>query len=364
MRIGIIAHLKHPIVAPFAGGLEVFTHEITQRLVSRGHDVILFASSSSDENLPVDPILSDDHYDQQTGMRIKKRDLPSEYIAEHHAYFGLMSKIDDYNLDIIFNNSLHYIPVTMANLLKTPMLTVLHTPPFYELQLAIKAEQKHPVIHYVTVSAQSAANWSKIVSSCDVIENGIDLDQWKAYDAADEEKYAVWFGRVHPDKGLHLAIQAAKLAGIPLKIAGGIADQKYFKEKVAGLLDESITLLGLQDQKSLNALIGGASVCIVSPCWQEPFGLVVAEALSCGTPVAGFKMGALPEIIAEGTGILVDYPKVNDLARAIKDAMKLDRKEVSDYARQRFDIEKMIDKYEEILTEVAYGKIKKNLVDI
>ncbi|MCX2430268.1 glycosyltransferase [Pedobacter sp. GR22-10] len=364
MRIGIIAHLKHPIIAPFAGGLEVFTHEITRRLVSRGHDVILFASSSSDENLPVDPILSDEHYDQQTGMRIKKRDLPSEYIAEHHAYFGLMSKIDDYNLDIIFNNSLHYIPITMANLLNTPMLTVLHTPPFYELQLAIKAEQKNPVIQYVTVSKQSAANWSNIVSSCEVIENGIDLDQWKVYAEASEEKYAVWFGRIHPDKGLHLAIQAAKLAGIPLKIAGGIADQKYFKEKVAILLDESTTLLGLQDQKSLNALIGGASVCIVSPCWQEPFGLVVAEALSCGTPVAGFKMGALSEIIATGTGILVDYPAVDDLATAIQDAMKLDRKTVSNYARQRFDIEKMVEKYEDMLAAVAEGKIKKNLVAI
>lgn len=364
MRIGIIAHLKHPIVAPFAGGLEVFTHEITRRLVSRGHDVILFASSSSDENLPVDPILSDEDYDDKTGVRIKRRDLPSEYIAEHHAYFGLMSRIDDYHLDIIFNNSLHYIPITMANVVTTPMLTVLHTPPFYELQLAIKAERRNPVIQYVTVSKQSAANWSDIMSDCDVIENGIDLDLWKSYEKANEEPYAIWFGRIHPDKGLHLAIQAAKIAGIKLKVAGAIADQRYFKEKVSGLVDENVALLGIQDQKSLNALIGGASVCIVSPCWQEPFGLVVAEALSCGTPVAGFKMGALPEIVAEGTGILVDYPEVENLATAIKSAMQLDRTFVSNYARSRFDIEKMMDNYEEMLAEVAQQKNKQKVLEV
>ncbi|NTE04609.1 glycosyltransferase family 4 protein [Agrobacterium tumefaciens] len=364
MRIGIISHLKHPIVAPFDGGLEVFTHEITRRLVSRGHDVILFASSSSDENLPVDPILSDEDYDEKTGMRIKRRDLPSEYIAEHHAYFGLMSRIDDYKLDIIFNNSLHYIPITMANVVTTPMLTVLHTPPFYELQMAIRAEQRNPVIQYVTVSQQSAANWSDVMSDCEVIENGIDLDLWKSYGKANDQHYAIWFGRIHPDKGLHLAIQAAKIARIPLKVAGAIADQRYFKEKVSDLLDENVELLGIQDQKSLNSLIGGASVCIVSPCWQEPFGLVVAEALSCGTPVAGFKMGALPEIVAEGTGILVDYPEVEDLAKAIKNAMELDRNFVSSYARGRFDIEKMIDSYEKMLAEVAQQKNKEKVSEV
>jgi len=364
MRIGIIAHLKHPISAPFAGGLEVFTHEITRRLVARGHDVILFASSSSDENLPVDPILSDEGYDHKTGMRIKLRDLPSEYIAEHHAYFGLMSKIDDYNFDIIFNNSLHYIPITMANTLSTPMLTVLHTPPFYELKLAIQAERKNPVIRYVTVSKQSAVNWEEIVPNCEVIENGIDLIQWKSETNIKEKSYAVWFGRIHPDKGLHLAIQASKIAGISLKVAGGIADQRYFKEKVSGLIDENVELLGLQDQKSLNKLICNASVCIVSPCWQEPFGLVVAEALSCGTPVAGFKMGALPEIVAEGTGILVDYPNVEDLADAIKGCLEIDRKVVSDYARGRFDIEKMMDKYEEMIAETAQSKIQPDVLKI
>ncbi|WP_231426136.1 glycosyltransferase family 4 protein [Pedobacter sp. Leaf250] len=359
MKIGIIAHLKHPIVAPFAGGLEVFTHQITKLLTQRGHEVILFASSNSDSNLPVHAILSDDHYESSTGMRIKRKDLPSEYIAEHHAYFNLMNSIDQYDLDIIFNNSLHYIPITIANIVKTPMLTVLHTPPFYELALAIKAERQNPTINYVTVSKQSAINWQDLIAHCPVISNGIEMDSWTAYPNSSEESYAAWFGRIHPDKGLHLAIEACKKAGIKLKIAGGIADKRYYDQMIAPLLDESTEILGLQNQQELNQLIGGAKVCLVTPCWQEPFGLVVAEAMACGTPIAGFKMGALPELINEDCGILVDFPNTSDLAAAIHSAIKLDRLKVIT-AAAKFDIHRMIESYEQMLEKLATNKsIKK-----
>ncbi|WP_442591818.1 glycosyltransferase family 4 protein [Pedobacter sp. AW31-3R] len=353
MRIGIIAHLKHPIIAPFAGGLEVFTHQITKAFVERGHEVYLFASSSSDSLLPVISILSDQDYDSHTGIRMKRRDLPSEYIAEHHAYFRLMKEIDSYNLDVIFNNSLHYIPITMANVLKTPMLTALHTPPFYELGLAIRAERSSPKVNYVTISAQSAINWEDYIPNCQVIPNGISLQKWETYVEPSVEKYAVWFGRIHPDKGLHLAIEAATLAGIKLKVAGRVADQRYFEERITPLLNENVSLLGLQEQPQLNQLIGGARVCLVTPCWQEPFGLVLAEAMACGTPVAGFNMGALPELISKEVGVLVDYPDCQALAQAIDKAMKLDRKTIGNYAREKFDLNLMVEQYEQLLTTVA-----------
>lgn len=352
MKIGIIAHLKHPIKAPFAGGLEVFTHQITTLLARRGHEVILFASSRSDDTLPVHPILSDDDYDEVSGMRIKRKDLPSEYIAEHHAYFKLMSSIDDYGLDIIFNNALHYIPITMANTVKTPMLTVLHTPPFYELELAVKAERLNPVMNYVTVSRQSALNWSHLIENCPVIPNGISLDDWESLFISTDDSYAVWFGRIHPDKGLHLAIEASKKAGIQLKVAGRVADTAYYKNNVLPLLDENTEMLGLLDQKALNTLIAGAKVCLITPCWQEPFGLVVAETMACGTPIAGFKMGALPELIDEFSGILVDFPDTNALANAIGEAKNLDRDKVADAAR-KFDIGQMAERYEYMLEQLA-----------
>ncbi|MDN3586237.1 glycosyltransferase [Pedobacter aquatilis] len=354
MKIGIIAHLKHPIIAPFAGGLEVFTHQITSLLGSRGHQVTLFASSSSDSNLPLDPILSDDYYDKSSGLRIKRKDLPSEYIAEHHAYFELMMKLDSYGLDVVFNNSLHYIPITMASLIDTPMLTVLHTPPFYELSLAIKAERVNPVVNYATVSQFNAKNWSALIQDCEVIPNGIDLSEWSAIPhSTHQEPYAVWFGRIHPDKGLQYAINACKKAGIKLKIAGGIADQKYFKNEIEPLLHEKIELLGLLERKALQKLIANAQVCVVTPTWQEPFGLVIAEAMATGTPVAGFRMGALSELINPSCGILVDFADTDALAKAILEAQQLNRETIGRYASEQFDIETMITHYEHLLNVVA-----------
>ncbi len=349
MKIGIIAHLKHPVKQPFAGGLEVFTFEITRRLQQRGHDVILFASASSDKDLPLISILSDKYYDNKTGARQKVKDMSSEYVAEHHAYYRLMLTMDDYNFDIVFNNSLHYIPITMANMIQTPMVTVLHTPPFYELNLAIRAEQKQPCNNYYTVSNTNANSWKNALQECGVVYNGIDLSRWIFYCDTLQEDYVVWFGRIHPDKGLEYAIKAAKIANIPLKIAGGIGDKSYYLNKIEPLLNDHVQMLGLLSHNELNALIGKAKVCLVTPVWQEPFGLVVVEAMACGTPIAGFEMGALPEIINSKVGCLVPFGDVEELSKAILEAKKLNRKKVRQYCEDNFHIEKMIDQYEEIL---------------
>jgi glycosyltransferase involved in cell wall biosynthesis len=351
MRIGIISHLKHPIRSPFAGGLEAFTFDICQRLQARGHEVILFASSKSDPSLNVHSILSDAHYNDQTGYREKKPNLSSEYMAEHHAYMDLMQHIDTMGLDIIFNNSLHYVPITMAGLLHTPILTVLHTPPFFELKNAVQLAGLKGKMQYITVSARNAENWLPYTSNCTVIQNGIDLQNWD-YQAQAEEDYAIWFGRIHPDKGTHLAIKAARLAGIPIKIAGGIADEKYYKTQVEPLLGDGVEFLGRKNHEELNQLIGHARVSVITPVWEEPFGLVVAESLACGTPVAGFAIGALPALVPAETGILVAPNDYTALAEAIVQASHKSRSACRAHAEATFAIEKMVTAYEQAFDEV------------
>lgn len=352
MKIGIIAHLKYPISKPFMGGLEAFTYDICQRLLSRGHDVLLYACASSDPILNVKPILCEEDHAPITSSKFTSHQLSTEFIATHHAYVEMMQEIDNDNLDVIFNNSLNYVPVMMSSLVKAPMLTVLHTPPIFELKNAIRREQKSGNVSYVSVSESNAQNWKEYAPHCKVIQNGIDLEAWQYYPENSGE-YIMWFGRIHPDKGLHIAILAAKAAGKKMKIAGAISDQFYFEQRITPLLDDSIEMVGHCDHTQLNELIGNALLSLITPCWDEPFGLVVAESLACGTPVAGISRGALPDLLCANTGALIEGEDIEKLAACIETAANLNRDDCRKRAERYFNVEMMTDQYETALANIA-----------
>lgn len=360
MKIGVIAHLKYPISKPFMGGLEAFTYDICQRLLARGHDVLLYACAGSDPILNVRPILCEEDYQPITSSQFTSRQLSTEFISTHHAYVEMMQEIDRDELDIIFNNSLNYVPIMMSALVHAPMVTTLHTPPIFELKKAVRREQDYGRVKYVSVSTTNAENWRDYAPECEVIHNGIDLSAWRFYPENDGG-YIMWFGRIHPDKGLHLAIEAAKVAGKKMKIAGAIADRYYYESQILPRLDNSIELLGSCDHKKLNKLIGEAEVSLITPCWDEPFGLVVAESLACGTPVAGIAKGALPHLLDERTGALCSGNDVQQLADCITIAGKLNRAECRQRAEKLFDVEKMLDAYEALFEKVASRKTDLNI---
>ncbi|WP_231489792.1 glycosyltransferase family 4 protein [Pedobacter sp. Leaf170] len=350
MNIGIIAHLKHPIRKPYMGGLEAFTYEITKRLIMRGHDVTLYASELSDPSLNVKVILSDLDYDRETFSRFRSHEMSEDFISTHHAYLELMQDIDGNGHDIIFNNSLNYVPVTMSTILETPMITVLHTPPIFEMKRAMAHERKSGRIRYVSVSRSNAKAWQPYLNDCEVIWNGVDVTQWKFY-PEQRGDYVIWFGRIHPDKGTHLAIQAAKSAGVKIKVAGTIADSHYYHTYVEPLLSDNVEMLGNCTHEELNELIGNAKCSVITPCWEEPFGLVVAESLACGTPVAGIAKGALPYLIDDSCGSLTQSNDPEELALCIKKAITLNRIESRKRAEESLNIEGMIDAYEALLLD-------------
>ncbi|UFH51584.1 glycosyltransferase [Pseudomonas sp. KNUC1026] len=141
MRIGVLTHIKFPVRAPFAGGLEAFTHAVVQGLAQRGHEVTLFAHEDSDPALNLVPMQAPD--------RCRHPSLSSNYVAEHHAYFKVMATLDDHGFDVIFNNSLHYVPVTMASVLRTPMLTgAAHPAVLRDDHRACRARWPRPFRHY------------------------------------------------------------------------------------------------------------------------------------------------------------------------------------------------------------------------
>ncbi|WP_404478300.1 glycosyltransferase family 4 protein [Novosphingobium sp. BL-52-GroH] len=341
MRIGIIAHLKHPIAEPFAGGLEMHTHLLARALRNRGHAVTVFASSGSERSLGVEPICSETALDNVGTAEA----TDVAFFREHHAYLSLMNDLRHGDFDVIHNNSLHYLPVTLADSLPMPMVTTLHTPPFCWLESGIRlcsAENNA----FVAVSRSVAALWAHVARAEEVILNGIDLDKFAFHPRPDPGGYLVWYGRIVPEKGLHFAIEAAHRIGLPLRIAGPILDQDYYRSLIEPGLGTKAVHVGHLAHSELARLVGGARASLCTPLWDEPYGLVVAEALACGVPVAAFARGAIPEILDASCGVLATPDDVASLAAAGLAALDLDRRACRTRAELACDAVRMVDGYE------------------
>jgi glycosyltransferase involved in cell wall biosynthesis len=344
LRICLIASSRFPVREPFAGGLEAHTHSLARALVDRGHSVSLFAAPGSDNTLDVHelPLAA---FAQSDSARNDVAAHPDVWAQEHHAYLSLMldlAKTGVGRFDVVHNNSLHYLPVAMAEAVGLPVVTTLHTPPLSWLESAIRFAPTSAV--FAAVSEHTARAWQDTVATT-VVLNGIDTTRWAAGPGGGG---AIWFGRIVPEKAPHLAMRAAKLAGIPLELAGPALDRCYFDEAIAPLLDDSITYRGHLAHSDLIRAVGRASVAVVTPSWDEPYGLVAAEAMACGTPVAAFARGALPEIISDASGRLAEPDSVPSLAAAIIEARGLDRARVRDRAVQHFSLSRMVDDYERL----------------
>ncbi|MCX4237014.1 MULTISPECIES: glycosyltransferase family 4 protein [Streptomyces] len=352
LRIALIASARHPIRDPFAGGLEAHTWTLSKALRARGHKVTIFAGPGSDPDLgvvemPFRPPRISEAACRDTSM------VAAHWLAEHHAYLQLMLDLSrppargDY--DIVHNNSLHYLPVAMAAVLSVPVVTTLHTPPTPWLESAIQAPPLCP-IRFSAVSDHTAAAWRHVVPAATVVRNGIDIERWHPGPGGDE---LVWSGRIVPEKGAHFAIEAARLAGRGLRLAGPVGDTEYFEACVRPRLDRTITYAGHLSQPELCELVGSSAAAVVSPCWDEPYGLVIAEALACGTPVCGFARGALPEIVTDDCARLVRPGDCTALAAAVEPTIALSRTAARRHAEAFCSMEVMTRSYERFYHSVS-----------
>jgi len=327
------------------------THLLASSLRRRGHAVTVFASTRSDPAMGLEAICDETSL-LETGTA-EAQDVT--FFREHHAYLRLMSMLRNRRFDVIHNNSLHYLPVSMAETIATPMVTTLHTPPFCWLESGIRL-CKAPNMRFVAVSDTIRSLWSHVAPIDRTIANGIDLDSFPFRARPDPEAYLVWYGRIVPEKGLHFAIDAARMAGYPLRIAGPISDPDYFAAEIAPRLGDDAVHVGHLDHAELAALVGGASAFLCTPRWEEPYGLVVAEALACGTPVAAFARGAIPALLDPTCGTLARPDDAAALAAAARTAVTLDRAACRRRAEAICDAEVMIDQYETLYTEMAAPK--------
>jgi glycosyltransferase involved in cell wall biosynthesis len=344
MRICLIASSRFPIREPFHGGLEAHTASLAEQLVRRGHQVSVFAAPGSDPRLDVQELavncfVPSDAARQDVGA------TPDDWMREHHAYLSLMmelSRTGAERFDVIHNNSLHHLPIAMAEMVDVPVVSTLHTPPVPWLESALQVSRGDT--RFVAVSRHTAAAWAHSVSA-EVVLNGIDTDRWREGRGGAR---AVWSGRIVPEKAPHLAALAAMRAGIPIDLAGPVMDEHYFEREVRPLLGPDVRHVGHLGSDALVDLVGRAAVAVVSPVWDEPYGLVAAEAMSCGTPVAAFDRGALGEIVVDGTGALAQAGDVDALAAAIAQARTADRPTVRRHAVTHLGVERMISAYEDV----------------
>lgn len=327
MRIGIIAPPWIPIPPPAYGGIECFIDVLAIELAAAGHDVVLAASGDSTcpvERLPGFP--PSDH--GMIGM--------TAHELRHliRAYAGLS------DVDVIVDNTLGG-PVLARSAARRPVVTIVHSP-FEDVVLELYGATS-PDMTFVAISRHQAST-SRHVRVAEVIHHGIRAEDVPVGSGGSD---ACFLGRMHPAKGLLEAIAAAETAGIHLRIAAKMREPlecEYFEEVVRPALGSNAEYVGELSTEEKYELVGSSCALLNPIQWDEPFGLVMIEALATGTPVIATPRGSVPEIVQDGrTGFIgVD---VEELADGLRRASSLDRAACRASVEERFTAARMAQDY-------------------
>ncbi|MDT0293030.1 glycosyltransferase [Mesonia ostreae] len=338
MKIGFVCHDAFPIAQPFQGGLEMITYLLVEELVCRGHEVVSLCLEGS----------------ELAGEMIfyTKNELPHDFDSQELNSLKCISySLNNFLLqdfDVVQNHSLHYQSILMGNISAHNFITTFHTPVFPYLKLAIEAVSANINQTFVGVSKCTANLYQKTLPLVHTVYNGIDVNQWN-YNYNSTENYYSWSGRICKEKGLAQLMELCLLENINLKFAGPISEPSYFKEKVEpNLKYDNFEYVGHLKQPQLNDLIGKSKAFMFSSVWDEPYGLVIAEALASGVPVLANNVGAAPEILNADTGCLFNLQKPETFRKCIETIQHISRKD----CRMRAEIfcchKRMVDDYEKL----------------
>lgn len=349
LRIALVAHPRHPIAEPFKGGMEAHSFHLAQGLMARGHEVTLFASGDSDPRFTVDPIMAV-HYDRDYPWE-NTRPHPQLYTMLDRQFGAARHRIFSGRYDVVHNNSLHRFILQEAKRTGQPCVTSLHVPPYDAIHSVVRDSLCATHLATVTSARQNISWWGDTpLPESLVVHNGIDPSLWPW--SAQGEGHALWCGRISRNKGPHFAVQAARRAGVPLRLFGYLEDRPYFDQEIAPYLDQHLRYGGVLSGDALATEMRMASVLIFTPCWDEPFGLVAVEAMASGLPVAAFEQGAVREIIGEAAGRYAPPGCIDALSDAIAAAITIDRAVPRGRVMEAFTHDRMIDSYEQLYRRV------------
>ncbi|MFJ4254672.1 glycosyltransferase [Microbacterium sp. NPDC090003] len=360
LRILVVAPERHALRQPHPGGLEAVVWNRVRWLRRRGHHVELCAAEGSDFlDGAQDLVLPTPRW--QRGLDVSDTDYPEGHRRRMAGAFARVQRRIEQamtRVDVIDNHSLHGAPILWSRDPGIPVVTTLHTPPLADMVIAANALPGQAPHRFLAVSQYTARAWSAEGVDAFVFPNGVDATQWRPGPGGGDW---VWSGRIVPEKAPHLAILAARRAGARLRLAGRVGDEVYFAREVAPLLGHGIEYVGALRQPELCDLVGSAAVALVTPMWSEPFGLVMAEALMTGTPVAAFDSGGASEVLTglPGTAV-VPAGDVEALAHAAvalahRSRIGTTRRRVRDAAAQRHSLARRHREVERVLSNAAQG---------
>jgi glycosyltransferase involved in cell wall biosynthesis len=379
MRIGVAGILNKPITRNAGGGTETFTFGLVEELAKRQRDVTLFAASDSITSARLDSAFSSAQSQISKEMGLNLR-------VSHHLLQSREIALKSHEFDIIHNNYFDsYLFTAFSNWLSCPLITTIHNDfwQFPELRLVLEKTHRRGQDGLVFVSNR-AKELAGNPPDSHVIHNSIDFDAYKFNQNGGDSLF--WLSRVVANKGAKEAIQVALGTHKPLILSGyKIATEKYeeyYDAFVKPYLSSTITDIGGVDsfEKKIE-LYGNARAFLFPILWEEPFGLVMLEAMVCGTPVIAFAQGAIPEVIVDGkTGFIVNRSDedargdwiikktgVDGLSEAVERIYSMNnaeylamRQNARRHVEENFGLVKMVDEYEKLykmLIENAAAKL-------
>jgi glycosyltransferase involved in cell wall biosynthesis len=354
LRLAMLAPPWISVPAPGYGGVESVVSTLTEALVRRGHDVTLFCAPGSVSRANVVTLLDKSHPDE-----IERSLYEVDQVGR--AFDAIDSATGSDPFDVVHDHC-GFTGLAMANRIATPLVHTLHGP-FTSETAAFYARHGHKAT-LVGISRAQLVSAPPALGPIASIPNPIDLRAWPLQERKGD--YLLWVGRMTPEKGPHRAIAAARAVDVPLVLAGVIqpGQQAFFDREVAPHVDgERVRFVGEVGGSAKRSLFARARGLLMPIRWNEPFGMVMVEALACGTPVIAFPEGAACEIVADGkTGFLVDDERA--MAVAIGQLSRIVARDCRAWVSQHCDVEVVAAAYERTYRSVALRGARRALVSV
>jgi glycosyltransferase involved in cell wall biosynthesis len=354
MRIAIIAPLVAAIREPQRGGSQAFVADLARGLIGRGHEIHLYAASGSE--VPGVPVIDTgvDHRSLSATLYRASGAADRQPAAAESSFARVYSAVRDDRYDVIHNHAFDAPAIKLATGLGAPVVHTLHLPPDDAVAAALRHAAGIDAPPTVAgVSEFQASAWRRVVPIDAILPPCVPTSRIDWSPGAGDG--AVFAGRLSAEKGAAEAIDIARAAGVRIDVYGDIYDAEYARERIDPRRAEpGVVVHPAVPRASLWQAIARAAVVLCPARWDEPFGMVAAEAQACGTPVVAFERGALGEVIVdERTGFLVAPDDIHAAADAVRRTTGLSRSECRAHAERALDLGRSLEGHERLYRRVV-----------